>query len=200
MVARLPAEDGRIEAVVSSGGDGIPRFFYPHWKGGDVKANGAKLRREFEERLSSLGYELVHMEWAGSAQRPVIRLRVEREALDRPVSLGDCTTVSRGIEAWLDGDTRVPERYVLEVSSPGLERPLTRERDFNRFRGQRIAVKGREVLCGRASRLEGQLLGLVHGGDEGAAILLRLNGGDEIEVPRARVEGARLVHEWKNSR
>ena len=143
-----------------------------------------------------MGYDLVQVEWAGRAHRPVIRLRVERAALDRPVSLGDCTAVSRGMEAWLDSDVRVPDRYVLEVSSPGLERPLTRARDFRRFRGRKIAVHGTEPLDHGASRIEGTLLGFA-GGEEGSgSIRVRLNGGHEIEVPRSRVAKARLVHEW----
>jgi ribosome maturation factor RimP len=162
-----------------------------------VKTNQAEFQRDFEERLSRLGYDLVQIEWAGNAYRPVIRLRVERAALDRPVSLDDCARVSRGIEEWLDEDARVPDRYVLEVSSPGLERPLTRDRDFRRFRGQRIAVQGTGTLRGGASRLEGRLLGLVEGGNGDASILLQLSDGDEVEVPRSRVAGARLVHEWK---
>lgn len=164
-----------------------------------MKTNRAGIREELETRLSGLGYELVQLDWAGSAVRPIIRLRVERESLDRPVSLDDCATVSRGIEAWLDEDARVPEQYVLEVSSPGLERPLTRDRDFHRFRGRKIAVTGTETLHGQSSRLEGELLGL--GGGDGAAgsIRLRVNGGDEVEVPRSRVAAARLVHDWKVS-
>lgn len=164
-----------------------------------MRTNRAGLREEMETRLSGLGYELVQLDWAGSSGHPVIRLRVEREALDRPVSLDDCARVSRGLEAWLDGDARVPERYVLEVSSPGLERPLVRDRDFRRFRGRTIAVTGTETLHGRSSRLEGELLGL--GADNGGApgIRLRLTGGDEVEVPRSRVAAARLVHDWKAS-
>lgn len=149
-----------------------------------------------EERLGRLGYELVELRWAGNAHRPVIRLRVEHRAPDRPVSLDDCAAVSRDLEGWLDEEARVPARYVLEVSSPGLKRPLTRDRDFARFRGRRVAVRGSEVLCGRASRLEGELLGLVRDGDGSEAIRLRLNGGDEVDVPRAAVRGTRLVHEW----
>ena len=164
-----------------------------------MKTNRAGIQEELETRLSGLGYELVQLDWAGSPVRPIIRLRVERQALDRPVSLDDCATVSRGIEAWLDEDARVPEQYVLEVSSPGLERPLTRDRDFHRFRGRKIAVTGTETLHGRSARLEGELLGL--GGEDGAAgsIRLRLNGGHEVEVPRSRVATARLVHDWKVS-
>jgi len=164
-----------------------------------LKAYRAGIREELEARLSRLGYELVQLDWAGSSARPIIRLRVDREALDRPVSLDDCATVSRGIEAWLDGDARVPERYVLEVSSPGLERPLTRSRDFRRFRGRKIAVTGTETLHGRSSRLEGELLGLGEQDGGTGSIRLRLNGGDEVEVPRSRVSAARLVHDWKVS-
>ncbi len=100
------------------------------------------------------------------------------------------------MEAWLDADPRVPDRYVLEVSSPGLERPLTRERDFHRFRGRRIVVQGTGPLSGGASRIEGTLLGLAGDHEGTGSILLQLGEGDEVEVPRARVANARLVHEW----
>ena len=161
-----------------------------------MKIDRPELREGFEEQLANLGFEIVQLEWAGSAQRPVVRLRVEHQAAETPVSLDDCALVSRGLEAWLDDGGRLPERYVLEVSSPGLDRPLTRDRDFQRFRGRRVAVRGTEVLCGRASRLEGELLGLVRDGDGPAAIQLRLNAGDEVEVPRTAVRDARLVQEW----
>ena len=161
--------------------------------------NRTGIQEELETRLSGLGYELVQLDWAGGPARPVIRLRVERAALGRPVSLDDCATVSRGLETWLDEDARVPEQYVLEVSSPGLERPLTRDRDFHRFRGRKIAVTGTETLHGRSSRLEGELLGLGNGDGSEGSLRLRLNGGDEVEVPRSRVAAARLVHDWRAS-
>ncbi len=164
-----------------------------------MNANRAEMGDELEIRLSRLGYELVQLEWGGGPSRPVIRLRVERADLDRPVSLDDCAAVSRGIEAWLDRDGRVPGSYVLEVSSPGLERPLTRDGDFLRFRGRRIAVTGTGALRGRSARLEGRLLGLVEDDGGSASIRLRLQGGDEVDVPRSSVAAARLVHDWKAS-
>ena len=172
-----------------------PAFFVGSRQGVDVKTDRSELRQGFEQQLANLGYEIVQLEWAGNAQRPVVRLRVEHRTPDRAVALDDCALVSRRLEAWIDQGARLPERYVLEVSSPGLDRPLTRDRDFHRFRGRRVAVRGSQVLCGRASRLEGELLGLVGGGD-GSAIRLRLNEGDEVEVPRTAVQDARLVHEW----
>lgn len=162
----------------------------------DATLDQLEVRARMEERLSELGYDLVQLEWAGSPRRPVVRLRIERSALDRPVSVGDCTKVSRSLEPWLEDEAGMPGRYVLEVSSPGLDRPLTRVRDFDRFRGRRVAVKGREALCGRAARLEGELLGLSGDENGSAAIRLRLSGGDEVEVPRSKVEAAHLVHQW----
>lgn len=162
-----------------------------------MKSNRLELRKRFEERLARLGFELVQLQWAGHARRPVIRLRVEHQAPDRAVSLDDCAAVSRHLESWLDRESTIPDRYVLEVSSPGLERPLARDRDFRRFRGRRVAVTGTEVLCGRSARLEGELLGLGPADRDGAAaVLLRLNGRDEVEVPRASIKDAHLVHDW----
>lgn len=162
-----------------------------------MRPDRLELQKGFEDRLSHLGYELVQVEWAGHVRRPVIRLRVEHEPPDRPVSLDDCASVSRHMEAWLDREEALPDSYVLEVSSPGLERPLTRGRDFQRFRGRRVAVKGREELVGRSVHLEGELLGMVRGADGAEKVLLRLNGGDEVEVSRTNIEGARLIHDWK---
>lgn len=165
----------------------------------DTAPERARTSTQIEERLSELGYDLVQLQWAGSPRRPVVRLRIERSALDRPVSVGDCATVSRSLEPWLEAETGMPGKYVLEVSSPGLDRPLTKGRDFDRFRGRLVALKGREALCGRSSRLEGELLGLADGSDGAAAIRLRLAGGEQVDVPKSQVEAAHLVHEWRTS-
>lgn len=156
-----------------------------------------ELQAELEERLAKLGYDVVQVEWAGSSMRPVVRLRIERSSLDRPVSVADCAEASRSLESWLDAEPRMPDGYVLEVSSPGVERPLTRARDFLRFRGRRVAVKGRGVLCGRDARLEGELLGTGPADrDDPRFIRLRLQDGAEVDVPRSEVKDARLVCDW----
>ena len=157
------------------------------------------LREGFEERLAGLGFDLVQIDWAGHARRPVIRLRVEHDPPDRPVSLDDCTRVSRHMESWLDAHADVPASYVLEVSSPGIERPLTRARDFERFSGSRVAVRLRDPLPGRPAHLEGRLLGTGPGDDGRRRVLLRLQGGDEVRVPRDSIVRARIVHEWRSA-
>jgi ribosome maturation factor RimP len=113
------------------------------------------------------------------------------------VTVADCAVVSRALEPWLDGFEGLSDRYVLEVSSPGVDRPLVRGRDFERFRGEQVAVKGHEVLLGRSNRLEGELLGLTGEGSEAEAVLLRLSDGEEVRIPRAEIRKAHLVFKWK---
>jgi len=88
----------------------------------------------------------------------------------------------------------VPEKYVLEVSSPGVDRPLVRARDFERFAGQWVAVKGNDILAGKARRLEGELLGLVREGDR-EIVRLRNNSG-EYDVPRDEIVRANVIYRW----
>ncbi|HCR03568.1 MAG TPA: ribosome maturation factor RimP [Gemmatimonadetes bacterium] len=149
-------------------------------------------------RIEQLGYELVDVEWAGSGRRPILRVRIDRpgDGAGEGIVVGDCARVSRALEPWLDQVGSMPERHVLEVSSPGVERPLVRSRDFKRFAGKKIAVKGSALLAGRATRLEGELLGLVCGDEGGERVCLRLPDGDEVEIPRSEIAGVHLVFEW----
>ncbi len=155
------------------------------------------LREELERRTEALGFELVELERAGSKSRPVLRLRVDRPDSEpgHGVSLDDCATISRALESYLDGLAGVPATYVLEVSSPGVERPLVRPRDFKRFAGHEVALRGYAPLAGRSKRLEGELLGLVEG-EAGDAVRVRLADGEEVEVPRDSIARAHLVFRW----
>ena len=169
------------------------------------------IRREAEERLLDLGIDLVSMDWAGSQNRPVIRLRIERSPMvdapmgdapmgdapmgDPPVTVDDCARVSRALEGWLDEHDEIPERYVLEVSSPGVERPLTRPRDWERFVGEPVAVEGFGVLAERSSRLEAELLGL--DSEPEPTVRLRLGDGAEVGVPLKDIRGAHLLFKWE---
>jgi ribosome maturation factor RimP len=154
--------------------------------------------RDLPSRIDQLGYELVEVEWAGSGRRPILRIRIDRPGVGAGdgIGAGDCAQVSRALEPWLDQLGSMPERYVLEVSSPGLERPLVQPGDFERFAGKKIAVKGSAPLAGRATRLEGELLGLACEGDGEERVRLRLPNGEEVQIPRTEIAGARLVFEW----
>jgi len=157
-----------------------------------------EIERELRSRVEALGFELVEIRWGGTARRPSLAVRVDRPDAEvgEGITVDDCAKVSRALEPWLDGRDDVPERYVLEVSSPGVDRPLLRDRDYERFRGEQVAVKGHDVLAGRARRLEGELLGLEGEGETGA-VRLRLPDGDEVSIPREQIAGANLVFTWK---
>jgi ribosome maturation factor RimP len=158
-----------------------------------------EIEDELDRRVAGLGYELVEVHWGGSGRRPLLKLRIDRPD-SRPgsgVTVDECATVSRALEPWLDAHGAVGEKYVLEVSSPGVDRPLVRRRDFDRFRGERVAVTGHDVLLGRSSRLEGELLGLQDEGSESEAVMLRLAGGEEVDVPKKDIRRVNLVFEWK---
>ena len=154
------------------------------------------LARELERHVEQLGYELVELEQAGNPARPILRVYLDRPD-SRPgepgVSLDDCASVSRALEAFLDGRPGLSPRYVLEVSSPGVERPLLRPRDWERFAGAEVAVRGRGTLAGRARRLEGTLLAL----RDGERVTLRLPDGEEVEIPLADIDRGNLVFRWK---
>jgi ribosome maturation factor RimP len=161
-----------------------------------------ELEQQIEERVAGLGYELVELERAGSKTRPILRIRVDRPSLApgaAGVTVDDCARVSRAVEAYLDEASDVGERYVLEVSSPGVERPLVRAADFKRFAGSEIAVKLSKARVGGKKRVEGELVGL-----EGAVgeerIRLRLQDGSTMDIPRADVTRANLIFRWGERR
>jgi ribosome maturation factor RimP len=150
-----------------------------------------------ESRTEALGFELVELERTGSRNRPVLRVRVDRPD-SRPgdgVGLDDCARISRALEAYLDELDSMPSRYVLEVSSPGVERPLVKRRDFERFSGHEVVVKGYAPLLDRGKRLEGELLG-IDDGPNGERIRLKLENGEEVAVDRSDVARAHLVFRW----
>src|SRR5688500_5468331 len=80
------------------------------------------------------GIEVVHIDLAGTKRDAVLRIFIDKEG---GVTIDDCSSVSRGIEAVLDADDNlIPSKYVLEVSSPGIERELYSLNDFRKFSGQ----------------------------------------------------------------
>lgn len=147
----------------------------------------------------ALGFELVELRRRGSRSRPVLDLRVER-ADGAAVTIEDCARVSRAVEARLDEPTEggvrlVGERYVLEVSSPGVERPLRHAADWRRFAGQSALVTAAPLPGGRA---EVTLVALA--GEPGAEVaVVRDERGAEHQLPLADVTQARLAFHW-NSR
>jgi ribosome maturation factor RimP len=158
-----------------------------------------EIEHELERRIEDLGYELVELRWGGSGKRPILKLRIDRSdtARGQGVTVGECATVSRALESWLDEYAGVSSQYVLEISSPGVDRPIARSRDFERFKGETVAVQGKQALRDKATRLEGELLGLVDVKGASEVVLLRLPDGEEVSIPREAIRNVRLVFTWK---
>ena len=93
------------------------------------------------------GVEFVHSEIVGSKRNMTVRIYIDKP---QGVTLEDCSTVSRAIEDVIDADDFIPSPYVLEVSSPGLERPLFSIGDFEKFTGKKAKVKTSEAIDGQA--------------------------------------------------
>jgi ribosome maturation factor RimP len=109
-----------------------------------------------EPILQSQGLELVDLEYQRESQAWVLRIYLDREG---GVTLEDCTGVSHEVGAVLEVKDLIPNPYTLEVSSPGLTRPLKKPEDFNKFRNQLVKIKLYEPLEGRKN-FTGTLLGL----------------------------------------
>ena len=136
-----------------------------------------------EPSVSGLGYELVGVELEGSEARSVLRIFIDREA---GVTVGDCEQVSRQIGAVLDVEDPIPESYVLEVSSPGLDRPLLTADHFVRFAGHPVRLRTTEPMDGRRG-WKGRLVGCRDGN-----VVVR-EGDEERIIPLGLVGKANLV-------
>jgi ribosome maturation factor RimP len=133
--------------------------------------------------IVGMGYELVRV--AMSRGGATLQIMIE-PADGRPMDVEACAIISRALSAVLDVEDPMPEAYTLEVSSPGIDRPLTREKDYTRWTGHVARMETALPIDGRR-RFKGTLLGL-----EGGVVKLRLEDGKETQVPLSAVTRAKL--------
>lgn len=131
------------------------------------------------------GMELVEVEWQRERQGWVLRLYIDKPG---GVNLGDCVKVSEIISDLLDAKDLIHHSYHLEVSSPGIERPLRKKEDFKRFAGDKVRITLKNPLSGRKN-FTGLLKGL-----EGEEVILEIDGG-EIRIPYEEIKKAQLKAE-----
>ncbi len=145
--------------------------------------------------LDALGMDLVEFRVGGSRSRPVLDIRIDRRDLEK-VQVGDCERASRAIEAKLDASPGVVDsRYVLEVSSPGMERPVRTIAEWRRFVGRRASIKSPR-FASVGGRVEVDIVA-VNGTDGHEQIVVRDLKGNEHQLALADVQEARLVFHWK---
>ena len=137
-----------------------------------------------------MGLDLVDVRRGGSRSRPTLEVRIDRRDGTR-VTVDDCAAASRALESRLDAASVIGDRYVLEVSSPGVERPLKTPADWRRFAGRKASVLS-EALGGRA---EVEIVG-VDDDASGAWAVVRTRRGEERRIPLVEVKDARLAFTW----
>jgi ribosome maturation factor RimP len=146
--------------------------------------------------IKPLGLELFEFKIGGSKGRPVLDVRVEREDGER-VTVDDCAAASRVIEMRLDAKDFGGKRYVLEVSSPGIERPLRNAKDWRRFVGANAVVTTNVVGDWAGRRTDEVVIAGVEGDAGQEIVIVHDERGDERRFPLAAVEKARLAFHWK---
>ncbi|MCY4395411.1 MAG: ribosome maturation factor RimP [Rhodospirillaceae bacterium] len=144
-----------------------------------------RIAATIEPGLAALGYEIVRVQLGGGRRSPTLQIMCDR--LDgQPLTLDDCAGISRLASAVLDVEDPIAGEYTLEVSSPGLDRPLTRPKDYERFAGCEARLELSLPVDGQ-KRFKGVLRGL----DDDAVLLDTGDGARRLAL--ADIEKARLV-------
>ena len=140
------------------------------------------LRGLLESSIENMGYELVHLELAGQGKNAILRIYIDAPG---GIQVDDCESVSRHVSALLDVEDPLSGSYVLEVSSPGLDRPLVNPGHFKQFLGDQARIVMATHILGRR-RFTGQM---VVADDEMVVVEV---DGESFELPYKDMESARL--------
>ncbi len=151
-----------------------------------MQQNLTRLWQLLEPIVTGMGYELVEIEYNPSSRHGLLRLYIDHED---GIQLDDCTDVSNQVSALLDVEDPIPGHYNLEVSSPGLDRPLRSITDFERFTGEIVKLKTAIAIDGRRN-YKGRLRGV-----DGDEVQIECDG-QQFYLPLASIEKARLVPDF----
>jgi ribosome maturation factor RimP len=149
-------------------------------------ADMAELAKLIEPEAQAEGLELVRVKMIGGTSDPTLQVMAERPDT-RQLSLDDCARLSRRLSDLLDRTDPIEGSYRLEVSSPGIDRPLTRRKDYEDWKGYEVRIGLAQAIGGR-KQLSGPLLGL-----EGDQVLIDVPGLGRTALPLAQIHSAKLV-------
>ena len=138
----------------------------------------------FEPVIQSMGYELVGVEFLGSMGHGTLRVYIDHE---NGIGVEDCVRISRQVSAILDVEEPIPQAYDLEVSSPGLNRPLFKASDFERFTGHSAKIKMAVAVEGRKN-----FKGLLEGVIQSKAVQIMVDN-ESYELPISDIAKANLA-------
>ena len=149
-------------------------------------ADIAALTRLIEPEANALGFDLVRVAMIGGTSDPTLQVMAERPDT-RQLTIDDCADLSRRLSDALDAADPIADAYRLEVSSPGIDRPLTRIKDFDDWKGHEARITLAEKLDGR-KQFKGDLDGV-----DGADITVVTQDGTRHALPFASIESAKLA-------
>jgi ribosome maturation factor RimP len=149
-----------------------------------VTALDARIREIVEPSLADMGYALVRVLVAGK-HRAQVQIMAERRD-GAAMTVDDCAAISRRVSALLDVEDPIEAAYTLEVSSPGIDRPLVRPEDYARFAGHVARLETRAAIDGRR-RFQGRLIGLAD-----RAVRIEVDGR-ELALPLDEIDRGKLV-------
>ena len=165
-------------------GISCPLFLF----GALMSASAEDIRRNLDPILASMGLTLWDLEFHKQGPKWLLRVFIDRE--EGGVTLTDCETVSRDLSAALDVEDSIPHAYTLEVSSPGLDRALTKPEHYVRFTGSLVKVKTFQPINGEKV-FKGKLLGSKEG-----SISIETAPGTVIEIAETNITKASLEVEF----
>jgi ribosome maturation factor RimP len=142
--------------------------------------------------LDSMQLELVDIEFGKTGRDTILRLFIDKEG---GVTLDDCAEVSRDLSAILDVEDIVPVNYSLEVSSPGLDRPLKKVEDYLRYSGRLVKLRTYEPCTDDSGNKRKTFLGTLEGLQDGI-VRMTLKEGQTASIPLERVAKANLEFEF----
>ena len=145
-----------------------------------------KIAKLIEPTIEQLGYELVRVQLFTSPKGGASTLQIMAEGEDGTMTVEGCAKISREVSVIMDVEDPIDSEYVLEVSSPGLDRPLTRLKDFKNYAGYEIKVEMNKTVDNR-KRYRGKLLGV-----EEELILMNVDG-EQHKFSFADIQKAKLV-------
>jgi ribosome maturation factor RimP len=154
-----------------------------------------RLHAAIEPVLTAHGVECVECIWRTDRGGWLLEISIERADARVPgvgVTVDLCADISRDLSAALDVADCIPHRYTLEVGSPGVERALYVQRDYERFAGQAARLKLTAPRAGQSV-----IFGTLHGLDDRAAVLLETEQGELASIELETIQSARILFEWK---
>ena len=151
----------------------------------DVKPLERHIETLITPTIEDMGFDLVRIKLTGPSEGQTLQIMAER--IDgKDIEVEDCVSISRAVSAIMDVEDPIPSNYNLEVSSPGLDRPLTRLKDFDRFSGYDVKIKLDKDIDGQR-RFKGCLTGI-----KDTDIILETDDGTQT-FPFASISKAKLV-------